>query len=304
MSALKKVFALIAIAALFYFAPQIGASLAGSLLGAGAGVAASGFLASVIGSIVVAVGIFAIQSILGPGSGKGSEQEGAKINVRLAEPLRWHAAGRMRQGGGVLFAEYDDSGNFWYLIVHADTILTDEMTLQYYLDDVAITVDGSGLVQTKDFRLKDNKEKDPAETDGEGDDYVQIWTTTHSETDPSPPGIAAFKSANPQWTDDHVLAGTTYSVIKMFSIETEHRYKIFRWRGPIGLGEPSLSVVGIWANMYDPRDETQTLGDRSTYKPSRNAALVWAWFRTHRYGRNKSESSINWDKVEGAQATS
>src|SRR5690606_9524890 len=34
-----------------------------------------------------------------------------------------------------------------------------------------------------------------------------------------------------------------------------------------------------------------------TYKPSRNAALIWAWFRTHPYGRRKPESSINWDRI-------
>jgi hypothetical protein len=54
--------------------------------------------------------------------------------------------------------------------------------------------------------------------------------------------------------------------------------------------------------MYDPRDVTQTLGDRSTYKPSSNAELIWAWWRTHPYGMKKPESSINWSRV-AEQAT-
>jgi hypothetical protein len=86
-------------------------------------------------------------------------------------------------------------------------------------------------------------------------------------------------------------------VVCIDALDVEHRGKIYRWRGPFGLGEPAVSVLGDWANMYDPRDETQVLGDRSTYKPSRNAKLVWAWFRTHPFGRNKPESSINWDRV-------
>jgi len=43
------------------------------------------------------------------------------------------------------------------------------------------------------------------------------------------------------------------------------------------------------------------LGDRSTYKPSRNAALIWAWWRTNPFGREKLESDINWSKI-GQQA--
>lgn len=42
---------------------------------------------------------------------------------------------------------------------------------------------------------------------------------------------------------------------------------------------------------------TQTLGNRATYKFTRNPALIWAWFRTHKYGRDKSESSINWTRI-------
>jgi hypothetical protein len=290
LSSLKQIFAIVATAALSYFAPGIGTAIAGKL-----GVT-SGFLTSLIGASVLAVGIFAIQTVLGPR--RGTDMEAGKVNVRMGEPRRWLNAGVWRQGGGVLFAEFDASGNFWFLVVHGDSILTNEMTLQYYLDDMTVTIDGSGVVQNKEFRLKSNKEKDPATVDGEGVGYVQIFTTTYTEDNPVAPGIAALTAACPQWTaDEHLLAGTTYSVVKMIALPVEHRYKIYRWRGAIGIGEPAISVVGLWSNAYDPRDETQILGDRSTYKPTRNSALIWAWFRTHRYGRNKPESSINWDRV-------
>ncbi|WP_327195065.1 hypothetical protein [Sphingomonas sp. LH128] len=186
------------------------------------------------------------------------------------------------------------------LIVHSDEILHPDYS--YFLDDEPVTLDSAGYVYQKEFRLKTNKAKDPADADGQGKGYVRIWTTTYSETDPTPPRIAALDSAFPsKWTSDHRLVGTTFSVICMDALDVEHRYKIYRWRGPFGLGEPAVSVLGDWANVYDPRDETQVLGDRTTYKPTRNAALVWAWFRTHPFGRGKSESSINWDMI-AAQA--
>jgi len=293
VSFLKKVVAIVALAALAYFAPGIGTSLALSIFGS-----TSAFLGAVIGSIVLAAGSFLIQKILGPltGGREAAPMDAGKVNVRITEPSRWLNAGRARQGGGVLFAEFDGAGNFWYLVVHSDSIMTG--TPAYYLDDQPVTIDGSHTVVQKEFRLKNNKEKDAATVDGEGIGYVQIWTTTYSETNPTPPRIAALDDAFPtKWTSDHRLVGTTFSVVKMKALPPEHRYKIYRSRGPIGLGEPSVSVVSDWDNQYDPRDETQTLGDRTTYKPTRNAALIWAWFRTHPYGRNKPESSINWDRV-------
>jgi hypothetical protein len=293
LSALKTIFAIVATAALSYFAPGIGTAIA-SQLGL-----TSAFLGAVIGAAVLAVGLFAIQTLLMP-SQRGAEIDAGKINVRVTEPIRWICAGRARQGGGVLFADFDSMGNLWYLIVHADSILTS--TVQVMLDDVLVTLDGSGIVQNKEFRLKDNKEKDPATSDGEGVGYVQIWTTTHTETDPTPPGVAALTAALPQWTTEHRLVGTTYSVVKMSAIPIEHRQKIYRWRGALGLGEPAISIVGEWSNVYDPRDVAQTLGDRTTYAPTNNPVLIWAWFRTHRYGRKKAESSVNWTRV-AEQAT-
>lgn len=289
MSALKQIFALVAVAALSYFAPGIGTFLAGQL-----GIT-SGFLASVIGSVVIAAGLYTIQSLfLSPN--RGSDMEAGKVNVRIPEPPRWLCAGLVRQGGSVLFAEFDSAGNLWFLVVHSDSILTS--TDQIYLDHIPVTLDGSGNVRNPEFRLASNKEKDPVTAMDAGDPYIQIWTTTYSESNPTPSRIAALDAAFASaWTSDHKLVGTTFSVVKMTTLPIEHRYKIYKWRGPLGMGEPAISVAGDWSNVYDPRDITQTLGDRTTYKPSRNAALIWAWFRTHRYGRRKSEASIDWDEI-------
>jgi hypothetical protein len=297
MGFLKKLVALVAVAALIYFTGGVGgfaAQLAGSI-----GVT-SGFVTSIIGATIIAAGTYLIQSIL-IGSGRAPSMEAGKTNVKISEPPRWLNAGMARSGGGALFGEFDGSGRFWYIIVNSDEILHSPYT--YFLDDEPVTVGADHYVIQKEFRLKTNKDKDPADADGQGKGYVRIWTTTYSETNSVPPGIAELTAALPQWTaTEHLLAGTTYSVICMDALPVETRYKIYRWRGPFGLGEPAVSVIGEWANVYDPRDSSQVLGNRSTYKPSRNAELIWAWFRTHPFGRGKPESSINWQRV-GEQAT-
>jgi hypothetical protein len=295
---LKKIVALVAIAALVYFTGGVGgwaASLATSI-----GASATGFVAAVIGATIIAAGTYLIQTVL-MGSSRAPSMEAGKTNVRIPEPPRWLHAGNARSGGGALFGEFDGQGRWWMLIVHSDEIL--HAPYSYYFDDEPVTLGSDGYVVQKEFRLKTNKDKDPAEADGQGKGYIRVWTTTYSETNPKPPGVAALSAALPQWTQsEHLLAGTTYSVICMDALDVEHRYKIYRWRGPFGLGEPAVSVVGTWANVYDPRDPSQVLGNRATYKPTRNASLIWAWFRTHPFGRGKPEGSINWQRV-GEQAT-
>jgi hypothetical protein len=298
MGFLKKLVALVAVAALIYFTGGLGgfaSSLATSI-----GASATGFVSAVIGATIIAAGTYLISAIL-LGAGRAPSMEAGKTNVKISEPPRWLNAGMARSGGGALFGEFDAQGRFWYIIVNSDEILHAPYT--YFLDDEPVTVGADQYVIQKEFRLRTNKAKDPADVDGQGRGYVRLWTTTYSETNPVPPGIAALTAALPQWTaTEHLLAGTTYTVICMDALEVEHRYKIYRWRGPFGLGEPAVSVLGEWANVYDPRDPSQVLGNRLTYKPTRNASLIWAWFRTHPFGRGKPESSINWQRV-GEQAT-
>jgi hypothetical protein len=259
----------------------------------GTWIAANAFLANVIGSIVLSVGIPLIQSLFTK-KGTGTNVEAGKVNVRITEPPRWLAAGKMRQGGGVLFGEFDALGNFWYVVVHADSIL--KPGYSYILDDIPVTVDGSGYVTTNEFCLNDKKELYTGS--GTRVPYVQIFTTTYTESNPTPPGIAALTAAIPTWTAAHKLVGTTYSVVKMGALSMEDRYKIYKWRGPFGLGEPAVGVIGEWSNAYDPRDGTQTNGVPSTYKYNQgNPVLIWAWFRTHRYGRNKPRTDINWTRI-------
>lgn len=235
------------------------------------------------------------------GSPSGAEIEAAAVTVRITEPLRWLSVGLMRQGGGVVFGEFDNNGNFWFVIVHSDSILSQQ--IDYYFDDIKLFLDSSGNVLNAEFCLQNNKEKDPYPQgqNGTASDkltFFNIQTTTYSYDNPTPPAISALSTAFPtKWTSDHKLVGTTYSVVKCNALDIEHRYKIYKWRGAFGLGEPALSIAGEWNKAYDPRDVSQSFENPSTWLFTKNPVLIWAWFRTSPFGRNKPASEINWGKV-------
>lgn len=254
-------------------------------------VVATIFLGPVVGVFIgVAIGALITSAIFPTKSSVGQE----KINVRLTEAIRYFHAGKCKTGGAVMFAEFAYNTDLWYIVVHGDCPV--DSIAGYYLDDIFVTIDGSGAVQTKDFRLTGDLEA--VTYTGGGNTHIWLYTATHTMSNPVPPfPSASFRSFFAQWTDDHLLVGTTYTVVRCLGMKTEDRYKWYKWRGSLGLGEPSVSIVGNYSFCYDPRDLSQVLGDPTTYKFTRNPALIWAKFRTYKYGRNKPESSINWEKV-------
>jgi len=281
------------LASVGFVTPLVFAGTAGAV---NAGLAIGGFLASGFGSVLLAAGLSAVQYLMASRGRAGQQapsMDAVRINVRVAEAERWLHIGVSRAGGAAMFAEFDSAGNFWYLIAHGDSELM--ATRKRYFDDREIEIDSDGWVTTNEFCL--NSDGDPYEGSGTKVPYFRIYTTTFTPSNPVPPAIANFKSAFTQWTNDHKLAGVTYSVVYVRNVSLENRHKIYRWRGPVGLGEPAFSIAGDWDRCFDPRDVTQVINDRSTWKFSRNTELVWARFRTHPYGRNKAMSSIDWDNV-------
>ena len=278
------------------------------------------FLASPFGTLVLGIGLSLVTSLFikRPSAGSAPSIEASRVNVRLAEPERWLVAGQIRQGGGVVFGEFDEEGNFWYVIVHCDSNL--ESIEKHYFDNVKLEILDDGTVVSDEFTLTksgDSFDRNEIEnfdpitntstrttnfgeivTNNVQQRFFQIFTTTFNQTNPIPDAITTLTDAFPGiWTEEHRLVGTTYTAIKIKPVKTADRFKIFRWRGPMGLGEPSYSIVGNWSHVYDPRDVAQDISDPETYKTSRNPALIWAWYRTHPYGRNKPMNSVNWEKV-------
>jgi len=275
----------------------LGAGLAGTAgagvyLGAlGAGVAVGSFIAANIPTILLTAATLALQVIQ-----NSQPQSRSSINVKIAAALRWYAAGYRKIGGNVLFFKFVN-GALWYLIVHCDSELVEFD--HYELDGIRVAINGDRRVTTKEFQgwaggiLGQFQTLQP---------FYTIWTSTFSPADPVPPGVAAFKAACPEWTDEHKLVGTTFSVVKIDACDDKQKQQVRSWRqGAIGVGEPSLVVVGWWSRVYDPRDEDQDPDDESTWpSSSNNAVLVSAWNRYDRHGFNRPMDSFEWDRIAAA----
>lgn len=230
--------------------------------------------------------------------------DAARVNSRLPDAKRWQAGGTVAVGGEAgIFGEHDADGNFWFIVAHADSELTGAPT--YILDGIEVELsDGTGGftagdVLTDDFCL--TEKFDQYEGTGTRVPFFRIYTVTPDASNVYGAKPAAFTAAFPDLPADFFLAGVAYSIIRCAAIKPQHYSKAYRWRGPIGIGEPSVNVVANFSRMYDPREVSHDPDDSTTWTPSDgNPAIVWAWWRTNPRGRNRPVSEINWDLVAAA----
>lgn len=266
--------------------------------------AVSSFLGTtVLGGILLNVGVSAAISALTRSS--APKIDAGQANIRLENSARWTAVGRANLGGHAgIFIEYDDDGNLWYIVAHGDMEALGEPS--YILDGIEVQLsDGTdghtaGDVLTDAFCLT----PDGTQYEGEGDrsPVWRLYTVT-----PSPSAIwgakpteftDAFAGVLP---DDFYGIGVTYTIIRGRALKNKSRPAAYRWRGALGTGEPAVSLVSDFTRVYDPRDPSQEIGSRSTWKSSNaNSALIWAWWRSSEKGRNKGVESIDWDALKVA----
>lgn len=260
-----------------------------------AGIIVGQFLAANIGTILIAGASLLGSALL---NNRRRPMESSTVNVRIAAAPRLHVCGVRKVGGAAVFGAFDAEGAFWYVIVHCDSEL---MELDHYrFDDREIEVDEDGVVLTEDFWAETENGGLFGLQPGERKKFFTIWTTTFTPADPVPPAIPELGDAFAEWTADHLLVGTTYSVIKVDPVDETSKPNVFKWRGPFGVGEPALSIVGTWSRVYDPREPGHDIDDPMTWEASRNAALVWAWQRYRQFGFGNEMDSINWDELEHA----
>lgn len=258
------------------------------------------FFTTALGSILLNVGL---SYLLAP-KPKAPDIDAARVNSRLPDAKRWQAGGTVAVGGEAgIFGEHDADGNFWYIVAHADSELTGTPT--YILDGIEVELsDGTGGftagdVLTDDFCLTDKF--DQYEGTGTRVPFFRIYTVTPDASNIYGAKPAAFTTAFPDLPADFFLAGVAYSIVRCAAIKPQHYSKAYRWRGPIGIGEPSVNVVANFSRMYDPREVSHDPDDSTTWTPSDgNPAIVWAWWRTNPRGRNRPVSEINWDLVAAA----
>lgn len=269
-----------------------GAAATGATIGA--------FLAGPLGSLLLSAGAQALIA----GRQRRPRVEDARVNVRLEDAPRWIAGGTCAVGGAAgIFMEYDEDGNFWYAVAHCDGELTGNPT--YLLDGIEVTLsDGTdgftaGDVLTDDFCL--TTDGDQYEGTGTRLPIWRIYTVTPSVGNAYGALPAAFTTAFPNLPTDFRGAGVVYSIIRGRALRPENRYKAYRWRGAIGVGEPSVTLVGNFGRMYDPRDLTHDIDDPDTWTAGDgNPAILWAWFRTSDRGKGQPMASVDWSAVADA----
>lgn len=271
-------------------------------IGFGAGVAAANFLTStLLGNLLLNVGLAYLTR---PGQSDRPDVEAARVNSRIPDPERFQLGGPVAVGGAAgIFGEFDEDGNFWYIIAHGDAELTGDPT--YLLDGIEVTLsDGTdgftaGDVLTDDFCLDDDEKI--YEGSGTRRPWFRLYTVTPDSSSVYGAKPSAFTTAFANLPADFYLAGVCYTIVRVQALGPKYRHLIYRWRGPMGLGEPSLTLYGDFNRMYDPREVGHDIDDDTTWTASAgNPALVWAWWRTHEFGRNRPMSEVNWTKVAEA----
>lgn len=261
---------------------------------------AGAFFTTTVGSLLLSVGL---SYLFAPKPASRSIEE-VRVNSRVNAGPRWQLAGPVAVGGDAsIFGEHDADGNFWYIIAHGDSELVSAP--RYYLDSIEVVLsdgmDGfvAGDVLTDDFCLTDGNKQ--YEGDGNRNPVFRLYPVTPSATAVYGEKPADFMAAFPDLPEDFFLAGVFYTIVRCRQIKPEHYSTAYRWRGPFGLGEPSVVVYANFTRMYDPRNASHDISDSSTWTASDgNPAIIWAWFRTAPYGRNLAMTDINWSKVAAA----
>lgn len=263
-------------------APSIGGALMGLAGGAGYGAFAAGYTAfSAFGGlgagILSTVLQFGLQYFIAQAN--KPKAESIQGNVVSATPVRQLHIGQRLVGGNVTFAE-SFAGQIFYSIHHGDNPC--EQIVNHWFNDRTLTLDVNKWVTTAAFCHRG----------------IAPWfRVEHHSGHPGQPVSAFLNGTFPEWDEDHVGAGCCYTVVFGNSTSQEARHRVYKHRGPLGLGEPSYFLEGRWFKCYDPRDEDQDVEDPSTWALTTNWALVLATFRIHRAGWNKHHSTVNWGKI-------
>ena len=245
---------------------------------------------SAVGGLLVSAALsFAVNALFAPDAPPAPRPQDVQSNVLLDEAPRYWLGGRCRVGGAGIFCETKD-GNLYKLIAHGDSEATSEIAT--YLNDIQVTLDGSGNVTTDEFKSRGATFYKVEKRNGTG----------------SQAALATLTSAFSEWTTDHKGAGVCDTLLTLKPVPAEDRANILNNRGILGLGEPDITRAAWFGRYYDPRnDSTQTaiggsgserVNDKSTWGPNLgNCALTWAAHRIDPERFANDPDDINWVSV-------
>lgn len=238
-----------------------------SLIGNAIMAALPGFLLN----LAIGVGVTMLANALRPQQTHQAQDPGARIvNLRQSIQDRSKSYGRVRTGGPVAFWKLSGGKRYIAVLYNTGEIDAVEST---YLDETEVTLNGFGYV-TEDRFVSD------------GTSMIRI---AHFLGAPGQTSPAYLNDNFTEWTSDHRLSGIAGTVMVCQNPKPDDFAKVYS-----SGREPTVSSVYRASKVYDPRDGTQTLGVRSTYKWTTNAALVIADWVTSADGLAQE---VDWDEV-------
>lgn len=188
---------------------------------------------------------------------KMPKPEDRQVLVREATHPRARHYGRVKTSGVLAYLSTKEGS--LYRLIATGTGEADAIE-EHWIDDTAVTIDGSGDVTGPDpytdrlniqYRL------------GTGSQTAYSTLTTEFPSD---------------WTTDHRGLGMSHALVTLNPIKAEKFPKVYP------RGEPNYRQVLRGAKVYDPREAGHDPDDSSTWEWSENAALCILDYMTHADG--------------------
>jgi len=276
---------IIAAAAGAYAASATAGALTLAAFGAGIGsfgaaITFGSIASSVVGFAVAtalnAVGSRAVSSKPKPGANTAQDARGQTVMVRSSVESHKVVYGQTRVSGPLALIATTSTGPdstgttvtadnlFLHMVIVIAAHEVEEIGA-IYLNDVPVSLDGSGFVQTSPY-LKDGKS------------YVRV--SKHLGTD-SQTVDSLLTAEYPTWTSVHRLQGRSYIYVRL------------QWSPDVyPNGAPNVSAVVKGKKLYDPRSGLTVWSD--------NSALCARDYLTSDYGFNCDSDEVNDDFWEAA----
>jgi hypothetical protein len=240
---------------------------------------AGGLAGFAVSTAINAVGSRAFSSKPSAGAGGGGsaqEARGRTVMVRSSVESHKIIYGQSRVSGPIVFISTSGSGPdstgatvtgdnlFLHMVIALAGHEVEEIGT-IYLNDLPVSLDGSGFVQDSPY-LKDGKS------------YVRVRKALGTASQPADSQLIS-EVAN--WTSAHRLQGIAYVYVRM------------QWNADVfPQGIPNISAVVKGRKVFDPRTNTTAWTD--------NAALCIRDYMTADFGFNCSADEINDDYFEAA----
>lgn len=255
--------------------PQVVAVVVAVLVAVGVPTAAATFIATLVVNTAITLGLSAIAQALAPGMPKPGASQ---VPLKQSYASRRSAFGEVKIAGVYTLFEASantiDLGGFGpidfpavaYQVMAMLDGRSQAFTRWYFHDDRLTLVPGTDGVHGPDGKKYEY---------GSGGDRCYFHTRLGLDTETPYDDIV---SAIPAWTSDHRGDGVTSCGVICLQSKLKFQQEDF----PNGLPQPSAAIKSQL--LYDPRDEAQVQGDKSTYVYSDNPVLCLLAYLTDANG--------------------